>query len=79
MFRISRHSPYPPSIDLATVRETLCYMRDDARAVAGLEGVAAALDAALREVDAAERTLKPVALSPFASRFLPARWSGATS
>ncbi len=37
MFRISRTRPWPPTIDLSTVRETLMYMRDDARAVPGLE------------------------------------------
>lgn len=73
MFRISRHRPWPPSIDLSTVRETLIYMRDDARAVPGLEHVAASLDAAINEVDTAEAKLKPVALSPIASRFMPAR------
>lgn len=73
MFRISRHRPYPPTIDLSTVRETLVYMRDDARAVPGLEQVAASLDAAIGEVDAAEAKLAPVRLTPIASRFLPAR------
>lgn len=73
MFRISRHRPWPPAIDLSTVRETLIYMRDDARAVPGLEHVAASLDAAIGEVDAAEAKLKPVSLSPIESRFLPMR------
>lgn len=77
MFRIARHHPWPPTIDLTTVRETLCYMRDDARAVPGLEGVAAALAAALDEVEEAERRLKPAKLSPFAARFLPSRGSPA--
>ncbi len=73
MFRISRHRPWPPVIDLATVRETLVYMRDDARAVPGLEQVAQSLDDAISKVDAAEAKLQPVSLSPIASRFLPAR------
>lgn len=73
MFRISRHRPWPPEIDLATVRETLIYMRDDARAVPGLEQVAQSLDAAIRDVDAAEAKLQPVSYGPVASRFLPAR------
>lgn len=73
MFRISRNRPWPPTIDLSTVRETLIYMRDDARAVPGLEQVAASLDAAIDEVDAAEATLKPISLSPIESRFLPMR------
>ncbi len=73
MFRISRNRPWPPAIDLATVRETLIYMRDDARAVPGLEHVAASLDAAIGEVDAAEANLKPISLSAIESRFLPMR------
>jgi len=71
VYRISRTHPWPPSIDLSTVRETLTYMRDDARSVPGLEQVAAALDTALSEVDAAEERLQPVSLSPTMSRFLP--------
>jgi hypothetical protein len=74
VYRISRTRPWPPSIDLSTVRETLTYMRDDARSIPGLEQVAAALDTALSEVDAAERRLQPVSYSPTMSRFLPA-WS----
>jgi hypothetical protein len=73
VFRISRNRPWPPSIDLATVRETLVYIRDDARTVPGLEHVAASLDAAIQEVDTAEAKLQPVSYSPIASRFLPAR------
>jgi hypothetical protein len=73
VFRISRNRPWPPAIDLSTVRETLIYMRDDARAVPGLEHVAASLDAAISEVDAAEATFKPISLSPIESRFLPMR------
>lgn len=73
MFRISRTRPWPPSIDLSTVRETLLYMRDDARLVPGLEAVAQSLDAAISEVEAAEAKLEPVSYSPIASRFLPAR------
>jgi hypothetical protein len=73
VFRISRERPWPPAIDLATIRETLIYMRDDARAVPGLEQVAQSLDAAIRDVDAAEAKLTPVSYGPIASRFLPAR------
>jgi hypothetical protein len=73
VFRISRERPWPPAIDLATVRETLIYMRDDARAVPGLENVAQSLDAAIRDVDAAEAKLTPVSYSPIMSRFLPTR------
>jgi hypothetical protein len=74
VFRITRHRAVTPSVDLSTVRETLLYMRDDARSVAGLERVAVALDAALDEVDAAEQRRQPaVPASPVASRFLPLR------
>ena len=73
MFRISRHRPWPPSIDLSTVRETLAYMREDARAVPGLEQVADALANAIHEVEVAESRLQPVSLEPIAARFLPAR------
>ncbi len=73
MFRISRNRLYPPTIDLSTVRETLTYMRDDAKLVPGLEDVAASLDQALETVEAAESRMKPVSYSPIASRFLPAK------
>ena len=71
MFRISRSQPWPPTIDLATVRETLVYMHDDMKRVPGLEGVAAAMASTLREIDAAERTREPAPLSPTAARFMP--------
>ncbi|MCU0954453.1 MAG: hypothetical protein MUC37_07530 [Hyphomicrobium sp.] len=74
MFRISRHRPWPPAIDLSTVRETLTYMRDDARSIPGLEALAQSLDAAIAEVDATEDRLQPHTASPIASRFLPARF-----
>jgi len=73
VFRISRHRPWPPSIDLSTVRETLIYMRDDARSVPGLENVASALETAIAEIDTAQQKLAPASLPPIASRFLPAR------
>lgn len=73
MFRISRNRQWPPAIDLATVHETLTYMRDDARLVSGLEEVASALDKAVMEVEAAQSRLQPVSYSPIAAKFLPAR------
>lgn len=76
VFRIARHRPWPPAIDLSTVRETLTYMRDDARSVPGLEAVAASLDDAIQEVETAEAKLQPVSYSPIASRFLPMRPRG---
>lgn len=74
MFRIPRDTPWPPALDLTTVRETIVYMRDDARRVPGLEGVAAALDASIAEIDKAGRSGRaPAGYSPFMSRFLPRR------
>lgn len=72
MFRISRQRPWPPVIDLHTVRETLAYMKDDMERVAGLEKVAAALQEALDEIERA-RPPAPVPLSPIAARFLARR------
>ncbi len=73
MFRIPRSHPWPPSLDLSTVRETLHYMRDDARRVPGLEDLAAALDQAIEAAETAEKSTKPVSYSPIAARFLPLR------
>lgn len=74
MFRIPRSNPWPPVLDLATVRETLHYMHDDMTRVPGLERVASALKAALTEIEAAERNAKPPVIGPFAARFLPRRY-----
>lgn len=74
MFRIPRSQPWPPAIDLATVRETLLYMHDDMKRVPGLEAVAAALEATLSEIETAERTAnrtRRAELSPMAARFMP--------
>ena len=73
MFRIPRSQPWPPQIDLETVRETILYMKDDAKRVAGMEGVAKALETAIAEIEKAERALGPKRLTPIASRFLPRR------
>ena len=73
MFRIPRSRPWPPQIDLSTVRETLAYMQDDMERVPELKGVAAALKATMAEIDRVKP--KPtIANSPFAARFLP--WRG---
>lgn len=72
MFRIPRQRPWPPVVDLHTVRDTLSYMKDDMQRVPGLEKVAAALQGALDEIDKA-RPPAPVPLSPIAARFLPRR------
>lgn len=73
MFRIPRAHPWPPTLDLSTVRETLHYMRDDARRIPGLEGLADALDKAMAEAEQAERRSEPVTYSPIVARFLPKR------
>lgn len=74
MFRIPRSRPWPPQIDLSTVRETLAYMQDDMERVPELKNVAAALRATVAEIDRVKP--KPmVGNSPFAARFLP--WRGA--
>ena len=75
MFKIPRRNPWPPVLDLSTVRETIAYMHDDMSRVPGLEGVASALETALEEIDAAERKPKPaVTITPFIARFLPRRY-----
>jgi hypothetical protein len=73
MFRIPRTQPWPPAIDLHTVRETLLYVRDDTKRIPGLEGLTKALDSALFEIEKAERKEKPRRLFPIASTFLPRR------
>ena len=71
MYKIPRPHPWPPTLDLATVRETLLYMKDDLRRVPDLARAAQALETAISELEKAERTSKPVSYSPFAARFLP--------
>ncbi|MCB1520844.1 MAG: hypothetical protein KDJ37_09755 [Hyphomicrobiaceae bacterium] len=73
MFRIPRSRPWPPEIDLATVRDTLGYMHDDAARVPGLEKLKSALAEAIREAEAAERRAPPLVKGPLAARFLPRR------
>jgi hypothetical protein len=71
VFKISRTRPWPPMLDLVTVRETLCYMHDDMKRVAALTRVAAALETALAEFDSVERSATPAALD---ARVTPARF-----
>lgn len=59
MFKIPRNQPWPPTLDLTTVRDTLDYMRSDMQRVPGLERVAAALDDALIEIEVAEQQARP--------------------
>lgn len=71
MFRISRSQPWPPHIDLSTLRETLAYMHDDMCRVPGLEKLRDALGEAMREAEAAEAKAPPLVEGPLAARFLP--------
>lgn len=71
MYKIPRSHPWPPTLDLATVRETLLYMKDDLRRVPNLAKAAQALETAIAEIEKAERTSKPVSYSPIVARFLP--------
>jgi len=59
VFRIDRKHPFPPDIHLATVRGTLRYIEDDMRRVPAFERIAAALQDAIREIDAAEAKSPP--------------------
>jgi len=79
MFRIPRTRPWPPTLDLSTVRETLTYMRDDMRRVPGLEQVAEAIDAAMIEIEVAERSRRPTINGDrrLTARFLP--WTPGTN
>lgn len=73
MFRIPRSKPWPPQIDLSTVRETLAYMHDDMCRVPGMEKLRDALGQAIKEAEAAERRAPPLVAGPFAAKFLPRR------
>jgi hypothetical protein len=75
MFKISRDKPWPPSIDLSTVRQTVAYMQGDLARVPGLEKIAAALDTAMQEIDAVQPRRPVVNLSEHLARarFLPRR------
>lgn len=69
----SHTPPWPPAIDLDTVRDTLLYMHDDMKRVPGLEKVAQAIESTLSEIEAAQRSAKPVRHAPIMARFLPSR------
>ncbi len=76
MFRISRSNPWPPHIDLSTLRETLIYMHDGMARAPGLEKLRDALALALKEAEAAEavaRAKAPKISKPHftSARFLP--------
>jgi hypothetical protein len=73
MFKISRDNPWPPAIDLSTVRQTVAYMQGDLARVPGLEKVAAALEVAIKEIDAVQPRRPVVNLREHLarSRFVP--------
>jgi hypothetical protein len=75
MFKISRDKPWPPSIDLTTVRQTVAYMQGDMARVPGLEKIAAALAEALAEIDAVQPRRPVVNLQEHLARarFMPRR------
>jgi hypothetical protein len=73
VFKILRSRPWPPTLDLATVRETLHYMQDDMRRVPGLEKATAALTTAIVEIESAEANSKPISYETKFSRFLPSK------
>lgn len=74
MYRIPRSNPWPPQIDLSTLRETLLYMHDDMARAPGLEKLRDALALALKEVDAAEAGAHQKPASIINARFLPRRF-----
>lgn len=73
MFKISRTRSWPPSIDLSTVRKTVAYMQGDMARVPGLEKIAAALETAIKEIDAVDSRPRVVSIadSVTRARFLP--------
>lgn len=74
MFRIQRSNPWPPTMDLSTIRETMEYMHSDMKRVPGLEKAAKAVAAALKEIDEAEQQAATTQkLNPLAAKFLPRR------
>ncbi len=74
MFRINRSNPWPPHIDLSTLRETLVYMHDDMTRVPGLEKLRDALALALKEAEAAETAARSKRVNITNARFLPRRF-----
>ncbi len=60
-------------LDLATIRETITYIRDDLSGVDGLEAATAALSMALVNIEQKERGITQNAKGFLRSRFLAAR------
>lgn len=73
MYRIPRSNPWPPQIDLTTLRETLIYMHGDMARVPGLEKLRDALAVALEEAEAAQAVAQTKVTNITRARFLPRR------
>lgn len=72
MLRVVRRAVKRPHIDLQTVRETLVYIESDCKECPGLEGVAAALEQTISEIDRVQAS-GDIGLPVVASaRFVPA-------
>ena len=71
VYRIPRSNPWPPQIDLTTLRETLIYMHDDMARVPGLEKLRDALALALEETEAAQAAAQAKVTNITKARFLP--------
>ncbi len=71
MFKIPRQRSWPPTINLATVRETLHYMKDDMQRIPGLEKAGEAIAKAIAEIENAEVSMRPVNYSTIDAKFLP--------
>lgn len=76
VFKLLRRPASKPRVDLQTVRETLMYMESDCRECPGLEGVAAALEQTITEIDrVCNATDKAKAPTVTAVTFIPAGMS----
>lgn len=73
MYRIPRSKPWPPQIDLSTLRETLAYMHDDMARAPGLEKLRDALALAIKEAEAAEQGSPAAPFAALPVRFMPRR------
>jgi hypothetical protein len=73
VYRIPRSNPWPPHIDLSTLRGTLIYMHDDMARAPGLEKLRDALALALKEAEAAEAVARAKAPPKSKPQFTSAR------
>lgn len=73
MLRVVRPSSGRLHVDLKTVRETLVYMEGDCKSCPGLEGVAAALEQTINEIDRVNATAQgEQPATVISARFIPA-------